>query len=221
MADKLLLPLAEAAAACYIPGNQPTWQSSLRLVHVFHSLVKIEEAWTNCFAFEGTTDIQEWMVDFFAVQIPVIEHPQLGFVHAGFLLDVQAVIGNIYNKMASLGWPPFYICGHSKGAGEAILCAGLMKAMGHPALATRAYEPPRVGGEILKEYLADQDLAWTQTYNSDGLDLVTLVPEGPSWCHDGTCVRLEVPDSYGIAEKHRIPAVIESIKNLDKASPAP
>ena len=206
--DRITLPLAEAAAACYAPGATPTWQSEFRLVHVFHSVVLD----TNCFAFEGTTDLAEWAVDFFALQVPVFDHPILGAVHAGFLLDVEAVIGNIIAKMSSLGWPPFYVTGHSKGAGEAILCHALLKALGHPPLATRAFEPPRVGSEKLKAFLADDDLIWTQTWNADGADLVTLVPDGPTWCHDGTRLRLEVPDAYGIAEKHRIPAVLEALR---------
>ena len=41
MSDALLLPLAQASADCYAPGAIPTWQSSLRLVHVYHSLVKV------------------------------------------------------------------------------------------------------------------------------------------------------------------------------------
>ena len=214
MTDPILLPLGQASADCYAPGAIPTWQSSLRLVHAFHSLVRVENAWFNTIAFEGTTDWQEWMVDFFASQIPVIEHPTLGFVHAGFLLNVQAVFGGIVKELGALGWPPFYVTGHSKGAGEAILAAGLLKVLGHPPLAVRAYEPPRVGGPVLAAYLADQDLAWTQTYNADGSDLVTLVPDGPSWKHDERCVRLQVPDTYGIVQKHLIPAVIEAIGKL-------
>ena len=214
MTDTLLLPLAQASAACYAKGAIPTWQSSLRLVHAYHSLVQVGEAWVNCVAFEGTTDWQEWAVDFFAVQVPVIEHQQLGFVHAGFLLNVQAVLGGIVKELGALGWPPFYITGHSKGAGEATLAAGLMKALGHPPLGVRVYEPPRVGGEALAAYLADQDFAWTQTWNPDGRDLVTLVPEGPSWRHDERLVRLQVPDTYGIAQKHKMPAVLEAIGKL-------
>ncbi len=208
--DPLTLALARAAAACYAPGAVPTWQGDLRLVHVFHSVVDD----VNCFAFEGTTDWQEWVVDFFALQVPVFDHPILGAVHAGYLLNVEAVIGNIIRQMSSLGWPPFYITGHSKGAGEGTLCTGLMKAIGHPPLATRVFEPPRVGGDRLKAFLAADDLIWTQTWNADGADIVTLVPDGPTWDHDGTRLRLEVPDSYGIAEKHKIPAVIAALEAL-------
>lgn len=208
--DRVTLPLAEAAAACYAPGAVPTWQSSLRLVHVFHSVVLD----TNCFAFEGTTDWQEWVVDFFAVQVPVFDHMLLGPVHAGFLLNVESILGDIIAKLSGLGWPPFYLAGHSKGAGEAILCHALLKAIGHPPLATRVFEPPRVGGTQLKSFLAGDDLIWTQTWNAEGSDLVTLVPDGLTWCHDGQVLRLQVPDTYGLAEKHRIPAVLEALSKV-------
>lgn len=208
--DPITLPLARAAAACYEPGAVPTWQSELRLVHVFHSVVN----GVNCFAFEGTTDWQEWAVDFLAVQVPVFGHVLLGDVHAGFLLDVEAMLGNIVAKMSSLGWAPFYLTGHSKGAGEAILCHALMKTLGHPPLATRVFEPPRVGGAKLKALTAGDDLLWTQTWNDDGADLVTLVPDGLTWVHSGTRLRLQVPNTYGVAEKHRIPAVVEALGKL-------
>ncbi len=86
-----------------------------------------------------------------------------------------------------------------------------MKRRGHAPLATRAFEPPQVGGAVLRDYLAGEDIAWTATVNAHGRDLVTQVPFGPDWCHECDPLLLTVPDCYDAATKHRIPAVLAAL----------
>ena len=205
MLDPLLIPLAKASADCYATDVVYSWENINKTAHLLHTVVNN----TNTFAFCGTLPkVDEWEVDFFAIPISVEDHPQMGDVHAGFLLDAQvAVVEYIAPKLESLGWPPFYLTGHSKGAGEAPLAAGELKAIGHQPIAIRLYEPPMCGGAALLTYLSDIDILWTQTYNNDGVDIVTLVPFGESWKHNGSLLQLKVPDSYDIPTKHRIPAV--------------
>lgn len=221
MIDQFLLPLCRAAAACYDPAVAPTFQNAEKLVHVYQSVVTIPDGGLRfcCFAFEGTTDWEEWIVDFVAGPVPYEQHPDAGMVHAGYLLNVQSVLADIQGAISALGDPPFVICGHSKGAGEAIICHMLLRASGMTPLATRAYEPPRVGGPKLSAYLAGDDVGWTRTTNRWGSDLVTLVPAGPvglegEWEHQGTKTMLTVPDGCGIAEKHKIPSVLAAIQAL-------
>lgn len=209
--DPLLLPLAQAAAACYVTDVAYTWQNKAKVAHVIAS--KVNGVLT--FAFAGTEDWQEWIVDFFAVQVPVVQHLQLGAVHAGFFIDALAAVNEcIYPMLKSLNFPPFYISGHSKGAGEGEVAHGLLKAMGHVSLATRLYEPPRVGGLMLRNFIGTDDLSWTQTTNATGDDFVTCVPIGLSWWHPNDAKVLVVPDTYDLAEKHRIPVVLEAIGEL-------
>lgn len=210
MMDALLFPLANAAGACYVEPPAPTFENELKSCHVYESTVNGHP----CFAFEGTTDIQEWIIDFLAIQVPVLQHPVLGWVHMGFWEDIGPCVDDIENRLHELGNPPFYITGHSKGAGEAILCHAALKVRGLTPLATRAYEPPSVGGPVLAQFLAGDDLMWTQTFNREGPDIVTLVPGGPTWSHDGQCQRLVVPDNYDVATKHRIPGVMTGLINL-------
>lgn len=207
MNDPYLLPLAQAAAATYVPGAVAWYQNDTQTCQVFRSVV----ADHPCFAFEGTQTFREWLVDFFALEVPFIQHPAAGPIHLGFYLDIRTAVDAIGAELASLGWPSFLIAGHSKGAGEAVLAHMELKARGHPPLATRAYEPPMVGTAALSSYLAIDDIGWTQTANGDGPDIVTLVPDWPDWEHQGMLTRLLVPDAYGIAEKHAVAAVLAAL----------
>lgn len=209
ISDPLLFPLATAAAGTY-EDTPPQWSDDVDLVHVYLSEVN----GTHCIAFEGTTDFQEWLVDFLALEIPVFCHPQLGPVHLGFMRDVMSVAHKIEAYLQSLGWPPYYVTGHSKGAGEALLFHGYMKTIGHPPLATRAYEAPRVGSSIMRDYLAGEDIAQTATHNYHGTDIVTRVPFGFTWCDMREPIELIVPDPDDIPTKHKIPAVIAGIASL-------
>jgi hypothetical protein len=47
--------------------------------------------------------------------------------------------------------------------------------------------------------------------NSTGADIVTQVPDWPEWQQCGTELTLTVPDSYGLAQKHEIPAVLAAL----------
>jgi hypothetical protein len=210
MNDPLLLPLAEASYYCYSDAPA-TFQNELRTCHVYQSVIGDS---INCFAFEGTTDIQEWIVDFMAALIPVHNHPRIGLVHAGFLLDIEPVIDDIVNKLDELGKPPFYLTGHSKGAGEAILAHAILKDRGYPPLATRVFAPPMIGTAMVANFLAGEDIVWVQTWNSHGDDIVTMVPGGPFWSQCGRRLRLQVSDAYDIATKHKMPAILMALRAL-------
>jgi predicted lipase len=208
MYDELTMVLAPLAAATYRDDGVPSFQNASGTCQVFHTTVN----GMNCFTFEGTTDFEEWVIDLLAVEMPIFEHPSYGPVHLGFYLDIKDAVAFMLATLEPLGWPPFYLNGHSKGAAEAQLAHAELKSAGHPPLATRAYEPPRVGGPGLAAFLVGEDIQWTQTYNARGADLVTMVPVGPTWTHVGPPIRLAVPDTYGIAAKHEIPAVLAALQ---------
>ncbi len=207
--DPLMLALARAAAACYADDVVYAWENATKTAHLVHTAVNRIET----FAFTGTLPkLDEWMVDFLALPVPVAGHPQMGDLHAGFLIDAQGAVSEfIAPTLAALGWPPFYLTGHSKGGGEAPAATGELKALGHPPLAVRLYEPPMCGGADLAAYLADQDIVWTQTWNAAGADRITEAPIGPTWRHNGLMVPLRVPDGDSLATKHRMPAVLAAL----------
>ena len=111
------------------------------------------------------------------------------------------------------GYPPYDNVGHSKGGAEAPLFHGLMKERGHPPRRTVAFEPPRVGTQIFADYMAGEDYTQTQTVNSDGADIVTLVLPLPA-IYTRPPIVLTVPDGYDVATKHRMPGVIGGLKAL-------
>ena len=207
--DPITLVLVQAAADCYLPNLAPDWQNTEKTCHVYKSV----RNGVLTFAFEGTTDISEWLIDFDALQIQTSpDHPAFGPLHLVYWNNVQAAVDlYILPTLQTLGFPSYYVAGHSKGAGEATETHAYLKWLGHPPLAVRAYEPPRVGGPLLAAYLSGTDHEWTQTYNADGDDIVTTVPFPPKWAHIGSPIRLKVPDSYGIAQKHRIQAQQEAL----------
>lgn len=211
MTDPFLIPLVRAAARTYAPGTMPWFHNRAGTCQVYKSVVLGHPAYT----FGATRTFREWMVDFLALDVPTFAHSTAGPIHLGFWLDTIDAIDAINADLAALGRPSFLLGGHSKGAAEAVIAHLELKARGHAPLATRCYEPPMVGTRLLTDYLAGDDLAWTQTHNRAGDDIVTLVPDWPEWEHQGPCARLLVPNGDGIAEKHGIAAVLAGV--LDSA----
>lgn len=209
MADPLLMPMANAMVFAYDDNNKPTWENPSKTCHVYHQVVN----GINTFAFEGTTDFAEWMQDF----NPLTEataYPQIGPVHQDSLENVLAVLPFITAKLDELGKPPCYVLGHSKGAREGPILHALLKALGYTVLAGYYFEPPKAGGDMLVAWLVDQVIITTQTYNASGSDIVTLVPDGLGWSNVRPFLRLQVPDNFGIRDKHVISGVIAGIKAL-------
>lgn len=211
MTDLLLLPLAKASFSCYDDNVNFAWQSKLKLAHVLRTQVD----GTLTFAFAGTMGAAEWVVDLLAIPIPLLCHPRLGTVHAGFYMDANAAVTEfILPTLMSLGFPSYYLTGHSKGGGDAVMAHALLKDVGHPPVSTRVFEPPRVGGPKLKEFLSGDDLHWTQTRNRHVTDIVTLVPFGPMWEQPTAPVILTASDDDDLASLHRMPQVIASLTAL-------
>jgi hypothetical protein len=204
---KLYLPLAASCESAYQLGIKPQWTDALGVVHVFLSTID----GVHTVSWEGTTDPQEWLVDFLAFRNP-FNSPAYGPTHFGLTQTMLSVADAIEAYLASLGFPPYYNAGHSKGGGEAILFHAEMKRRGHPPLATRVFEPPQVGGTVLRDYFADQDFGWTCTVNAHGRDMVTQVPLlFNSWCHESDPLLLTVPDDYSALTKHLMPAILAAL----------
>jgi hypothetical protein len=205
-----LLPYAEFCAATYDPLAVARWQDSASVVHAYLSIIN----GVHCVGFEGTHDFAEWIVDFVCAEVPFVNHAVLGPVHLGMMRDVLSIYEQIAAYFASIGWPPYDLTGHSKGAGEVLLCHGVMKQIGHPPRRTVAFESPRVATGILRDYLAGEDITQTATDNIHGKDLVTQVVWGPTYIDMSEPLILPVPDSYNIPTKHEIPAVLAAVAAL-------
>lgn len=106
----------------------------------------------NIIAIEGTHNPLGWALDFFGVTIrdqQGMNHETLGWIHAGFYASAVASLTRAALIAAS---GPYAICGHSLGAGLALLIGALLSQdeLGDRGLAPvkiGAFAPPRVGGD--------------------------------------------------------------------------
>lgn len=201
MNDPLLLSLAKPALDCYAAGANFVWQGEDKTSHLLHTVVND----ILTFTFEGTSDLKEWVLDAFAVPLPVPGVPEVGDLHVGFSIGtLDAIQKYIFPTLSALGFPPFYLSGHSKGAAQAGQAHVILKSMGHCPLATRLYEPPLFGGEKAAELMQGDDVEWTQTFNSGRPDIVTTLPMGPSWKRHKSPIRLQVSDTLDLIEMHKM-----------------
>jgi hypothetical protein len=205
-----LLAYAQVVEACYEPTAIPTFQDPSGLTHVF--VTEVEGVLH--FNFNGTLDAAEWINrDLDAIGLETFRHLQFGILHDGFARGAYGVVGKIVEWLSNLGYPAYTIGGHSKGAGEAQVAAAELKYRRLPPSEMYLFEPPRAGGEKLLAYLGSIPTYATQTYNQAGNDLVTEIPTEP-WVSPASMIRLKVSDSYDIATKHKIPAVIEALQRF-------
>ncbi len=96
-------------------------------------------------------------------------HPQLGRCHRGFLRNVLGVADAIMSNTAG---QQLAIVGHSKGAAEAALFAGLLAAAGRPPVQLTTFGMPKVGGGELRQLVMPLR---GEDYRNGG-DPVTQVP---------------------------------------------
>jgi len=202
-----LLPYAQIMAAIYADDSAPQFVNELK---TFHGFVREAPDGLPTISVEGTTDIVEWMVDIFCVEVPVATYRDLGPVHAGMMADVLSVIDQIEAWIRGDG-RPFRINGHSKGAGEGLLLAGALKNRGLVASQVIAFEAPRIATTDLRAYLAGIDIVQTATHNVHGTDIITQVPFGPTYVDMRAPGLLTVPDSFDIPTKHRIAGVLAGL----------
>jgi len=205
--DQHTLELAPECAMCYVDAIKPVWQNAENTCHLF----KFSTGEYIDYTFAGTEDIEEWLVDFYAVQEDVHDHPDFGPVHKGLWDNTKDAIQFMLSDVQGQGWPKVRCGGHSKGGGNARLAAAAFRSLGRPFAALRLFEPPMVGTKALSFLLTDTDVAWTQSYNASGKDVVTEVPFWGEFEQSGVLISLQVPDDADVATKHKIPALLTSL----------
>ena len=209
MAHPDLLTYAQVVNACYDNTSQPTYQDASGLTHVY--LVDVNGV--PHFNFQGTLDAAEWINrDLEAIGLQSFDHLQFGVLHDGFTRGAYGVVSQITDYLIKNNITNYTVGGHSKGAGEAQVATAELVYRNRPPKVLYLFEPPRAGTEKLRGYISSVEKYATQTYNTHGNDLVTEVPTEP-WVHVVTPIRLRVPDSYDVATKHKVPAVIEALKS--------
>lgn len=200
-----LLARAECYGMCYDPQAVPRWSTGT--VHAFEALLDDVPQ----IQFEGTCNLLEWAVDLAAIQPWPHEH--LGDLAEAFWQNTMQVAPAILDYVKTLTGP-YDIQGHSKGGPNGLCLGAYLTLAGYPPRTIVAFECARAGGRTLRNFLLNAGIRVVQTVtvNMYGRDIVTTLPP---WGVDITePIVLTVPDSYDIAQKHRLPGVIDGIRGL-------
>jgi lipase (class 3) len=150
---------------------------------VMAGLKRIDD--TDLVIFRGSVTIQDWARDLYTIPHGTINHPQLGDIHAGFMLGMDIA----YAHFAPLLRSQVIVTGHSLGAGRASLFTALLVASGgNQDVSTVVFGEPRSGCGTLKTLL--RRIEYTSYRNADpsgaGHDVVTDVPTDPPFTHNRT-----------------------------------
>lgn len=155
--------------------------------------------------FRGSATVEDWARDFFAVPHEFAAHPQIGDVHAGFMLGMDET----FAKLTPLLRESVHVTGHSLGAARASLFCGLLCATGKPPAARVVFGEPRPGCGALASILGA--VRESRSYRNAGggrHDLVTDVPTDPPFCHPTPPIDIFAPppvgDPWGIFGYHHI-----------------
>jgi hypothetical protein len=122
---------------------------------------------------------RQWFLNFSAWPQP-IDHPQFGWVEAGFYDEMEPFTAVLLPHLDRT--KPIAGIGHSRGAAQILIVAGLLKAQGVTIDLAVAFAPPRPGGSEFAAYIADINKTLYRTVGSEapGHDLVTDVPFWPA-----------------------------------------
>lgn len=167
--------------------------------------------------FPGTTDIQGWLRDFEAVPSTPHDHPQLGPVHAGFWAGVDQAY-QIVSQAGCLDGPVI-VGGHSKGAANGILFAGLLTAAGKPPAAVVTCGEPRAGMALLARLLAPVPIRSYRNLDDPVCDVPFTLP-GFDYQHPRALIPLAAAplagDPWGPLAAHHIELYAEGIGALNE-----
>lgn len=155
--------------------------------------------------FRGSVTTEDWIRDFLAVPHEITTHPQLGDVHAGFMLGMEEAFAHLQPLLRQ----NVYITGHSLGAARATIFAGLMVASGKMPVGRVVFGEPRSGCAQLARLVRKVviNFSFRNTYAGHH-DLITDVPTDPPFEHAIVLDDLDVipaaNDPWGIFRLHHI-----------------
>jgi hypothetical protein len=154
--------------------------------------------------FRGSTTVEDWARDFLAVPHACIRHPQLGDVHAGFMLGMDEA----FVRLLPLLRMSVYVTRHSLGAARATLFCGLLVAAGRPPAARVVFGEPRSGCGSLTTLLAGVPGRSYRNTGGGRHDLVTDVPTEPPFSRVSRLMDVfaqpRPSDPWGIFAYHHI-----------------
>lgn len=122
--------------------------------------------------YRGSITLQDWARDIFFAPHPVVAHPRLGQIHAGFYLGLEDALA----KLRPMLRERVIVTGHSLGAARAVLTAALLADGGLIPEAVTVFGEPRSGYQQLTDFMAPVPIHSYCNGAAGGHDLVTDVP---------------------------------------------
>jgi pimeloyl-ACP methyl ester carboxylesterase len=125
-------------------------------------------------ALRGSLTVEDWMRDF---EVLPVWHSGLGFVHGGFLEDMDEV----YATVSAVVGPNVVTTGHSLGGARARILAAMFAVAGKPVSMVCVFGSPKPGFENLARVIQKSGTVHLSYRNRR--DVVPLVPMAPWWAH--------------------------------------
>lgn len=176
--------MAQACLDTYDPNTQ--WLKRTGERHGVYLCARLQMD-TLTLAFRGSTTPEDWLRDFIAIPIST----SLGIVHSGFYFGAKAAIEDIGNLIKVYS-DRLVLTGHSLGAAEAMISAGLLIKSGITPRAVITFGCPRPGFYELSKLLIDSGAVIRCYRNGD--DPVSLVPRLlPSWLKPVADTLMDIP----------------------------
>lgn len=165
--------------------------------------------------YRGSITFEDWAKDFFTIPHEIISHPKLGDLHAGFALGSTKMI----DKIIPLIRGEVILTGHSLGAAQAPIGAGLLVDAGIIPKAVITFAAPKPGYIQLANLL--EPIKEIREYVNMN-DLVTHVPFtliAFSFTHIRyPAIQLNVPttkdDPWGVLGEHHHELYLEGTSKL-------
>lgn len=162
-------------------------------------------------AFSGTKDLGDVLIDVRAYPWPF---GPLGWCHRGFAKAlVEAWKRELRATLFDLNpLTPIHLTGHSEGAAEATLLAGMLVSHGRAPASLTTFGSPRVGSFALGRLILGAPVT-VRRFVSRG----DPVPDLPPWWlgfyrHVGNAI--EIGEGFDFAPDHPIEAYIEALANF-------
>ena len=83
------------------------------------------------------------------IDIQPLKHPVIGTLHRGFYENLPRLIKSLKPYLGN----PIKITGHSKGAGEGAILAGLLHAQGYQVISVILFASPKSGLQDFADYM--------------------------------------------------------------------
>jgi len=219
--------ISDAAALCaatYHPDPSFTWDAQGDTGAVWWGIKESptgvqQIAMRGSVLKDGNGFTPDWFRDFLAIPIhPLFNHPQLGWIHAGFWLGMEEAYAAIKAYFENVPIVDPLITGHSLGAAHATILAGLF-AIDRPSLEmTRIVfgEPNEaIGRKGLNGIVEKRAVNYSfRNQACQRIDPVTIAPAPPYDCPTSH-IRVVVPGltSVGLdlGELHHMPNYVASV----------